>query len=68
MRVELWVEIKGKIDSKALYDIIGHQGMNVTELDDKTLVYGECYILTASQVIYHCSLFGETVSTIKHRG
>ena len=37
MKVELWVEIKGKIDSKALYDIIGHQGMNVTELDDKTL-------------------------------
>lgn len=68
MKVELYIEIKGNIDSKALFEIICHQGMNVTDCIDKTLVYGECYLVTASQVIYHCSLFGDTVSTIKHRG
>jgi hypothetical protein len=35
-------------------------------MGDKTLVYGECYLETASRIVFHCSLFGNTMTEITH--
>lgn len=66
MKVTIFVRILGQINSRELYDIIGHFGMNVTDCEDYTLVYGECYLETASRVFYHCSLYGEVMAEITH--
>ena len=66
MKVIIFVRILGQINSRELYDTIGHFGMNVTDCKDYTLVYGECYLETASRVFYHCSLYGEVMAELTH--
>ena len=54
MKVTIFVRIIGQIDSKKLYDEISHYGINVTDCGDYTLVYGKCWLETASRIFYHC--------------
>ena len=67
MKVHVFIEVKGTFDSKQLYELIEQYGMNLTDLgNDTVLVYGDCHLLQATQVVYHCSLFGNTKSDITH--
>lgn len=66
MKVTIFVRIIGQIDSKKLYDEISHYGINVTDCGDYTLVYGDCYLETASRIFYHCSLYGDTMTEAAH--
>ena len=66
MKVTIFVRIIGQIDSKKLYDEISHYGINVTDCDDYTLVYGKCWLETASRILYHCSLYGVTMTELTH--
>jgi hypothetical protein len=66
MKVTIFVRIIGAIDSRKLYDEIGHYGINVTDCGDYTLVYGDVYLETASRVFYHCSLYGQTITELTH--
>ena len=66
MKVTIFVRIIGQIDSKKLYDEISHCDINVTDCGDYTLVYGDCYLETASRIFYHCSLYGDTMTELAH--
>ena len=66
MKVTIFVRIIGKIDSRKLYNEISHFGINVTDCNNYTLVYGEVYLETASRIFYHCSLYGETMTELTH--
>lgn len=67
MMVTIFVRILGKINSKELWELIEHLGnISVTDCIDYTLVYGDCYLETASRIFYHCSLYGETLTELTH--
>lgn len=69
MKATIFIRIIGKINSRELYETIGHFGMNVTDCNDYTLVYGECNPETASRVFYHCALYGDMVAELtKEKG
>lgn len=70
--VDFYVEIKGQIDSRALWDALcafdhyeeTHQHViNVTDLGNRTLVYGNLPFLQAAAVVGICEQFGETKAT-----
>ena len=68
MRVTIFIRIIGKINSNELWELIEHFGdINVTDCDNYTLVYGECYLETMSRIVYHCALYGDIVAEISHR-
>ena len=67
MKVTVFVKIVGKIDGKQLFELVEQFGMNVTDLMDETLVYGECYMEQASRVLYHCALFGDIMAEVTHQ-
>lgn len=67
MKVTVFVKIVGKIDGKQLFELVQQFGMNVTDLMDETLVYGECYLEQASRVLYHCALFGNIMAEVTHQ-
>lgn len=63
MRFTIFVRIMGKIASRELWDAINHFGdINVTDCNDYTLVYGECYLEAISRIFYHCALYGDIVA------
>jgi hypothetical protein len=66
MKVTVFVKIVGKIDGKQLFELVEQFGMNVTDLMEETLVYGECYLEQASRVLYHCALFGNIMAEVTH--
>lgn len=67
MKVTVFVKIVGKIDGKQLFELVEQFGMNVTDLMEETLVYGECYMEQASRVLYHCALFGNIMAEVTHQ-
>lgn len=56
--LHLWVEIQGEVDSIMLWDLIERYDLNLTEVDDRCWVYGDCNYTTAGKVITKCALFG----------
>lgn len=58
MNVYLYAEIKGKIDSIKLWHDIESYGVNVTDLEIKTLIYGETSLRVALMVIDEASKYG----------
>lgn len=67
MEVTYFIRINGNINSEGLYDLIRHFGANVTDAGEYTAVYGEADLMTASRVIYHASLFGDTSVQVIHK-
>ena len=65
MKAHIWLEIQGKIDSMALWEQIKRYGVNVTDLCQKTLVYGEVDFITAGTIISICSMHGDIEATVK---
>ena len=63
--VHLFVEIKGPIDSRALWGEIEPYGVNVTDMKDTVLVYTDLPILEAVTVIGICSKYGDVKSKIE---
>ena len=55
----LMVEVKGPFDSKKLWGLIEKYGVNLTDLGDKVLVYGDLDVKESTVVISCCSMFGE---------
>lgn len=64
--LHFFIEIKSKIDSRKLYALIGRDGINVTDLGDIVLVYGEANIEHLTSVLYYCASFGDIKATINH--
>jgi hypothetical protein len=42
MKAKVFIQIKGAIESKSLYECVKDMGLNVTDLGETTLVYGDC--------------------------
>lgn len=59
--VALYIEIKGPLDSKKLFDELESLGnkVNVTDTIQKVLVYGELPFISAVTVLSVCSDYGE---------
>ena len=66
MKVNIFITIKGKIDSFELYEVLKGYGMNVTDLIDKTLIYATCSLEDAISVIGICSAYGDFTAEVKH--
>ena len=59
MNVYLYAELNGKIDSRALWKDIEAYGVNVTDLNVKTLIYGEVSLRVALVVVDVASKYGK---------
>lgn len=59
----LCATIKGPFDSKKLWSLISKYNVNLTDLGDKVLVYGDVNIHDAADVLAFCSLFGEIIES-----
>ena len=59
----LYAVVKGPFDSKKLWSLISKYNVNLTDLEDKVLVYGDVDIHDAADVLAFCSLFGEIIES-----
>lgn len=60
----LYVEIRGPINSRALYEQLEKFGkMNVTDMDSTVLVYGDLSFDSAVKALSLCSKFGDIVKS-----
>ena len=60
---QLMVEIKGPFDSRKLWALIQRYDVNLTDLGETILVYGDISFENAVDVIAFCSMFGEMKSS-----
>ena len=58
-RMHIFIEIKNKIDSRSLWNLIEKYKVNLTDLEEVSLVYGDVDTITAMEVITCCALFGD---------
>lgn len=68
MKIKMFVEIKGEIDSLMLWQLIKNYKLNLTDVGAKTWVYGDTDYMTAGKVISICALFGDTKAELTHGG
>ena len=59
----LYAVVKGPFDSKKLWSLISRYDVNVTDLGDTVLVYGDVDIHDATDVLAFCSLFGDIIES-----
>ncbi len=59
---QLMIEIKGPIDSRKLWSLIERYGVNLTDLGETVLVYGDVPFKDSVDIIAFCSMFGEIKS------
>ena len=64
MKVTLYIEIEGTIDSRELYNDIERYRVNVTDLHVKTLVYGEVQLEVAFRIIEQSAKYGSIMARI----
>lgn len=66
--VHLLVEIRGPIDSEALWSELETYGVNVTDMSERILVHGEVEsYLTAVVITGICSKYGDSKASIERR-
>lgn len=64
--VDIQVEIRGNIDSRALWSLIKRYGVNLTDLGNVSLVYGTVKDFhDATDVIVYCALFGDIKTDVQ---
>ena len=59
MKIDIYIEIRGDFESRELWDAIETTGVNVTDLGDTTLVYGNIEIAHLARIITTCAAFGD---------
>lgn len=60
---QLYAVIKGPFDSKKLWSLISKYKVNLTDLGNTVLVYGDVDIHDAADVLAFCSMFGEILES-----
>lgn len=58
------VEIKGKIDSRELYQDLQGYDLNVTDLGEATFVYGQTTMYNSMFIIDICRKYGDINSEV----
>ena len=66
--MRLFITINESIDSRSLWSMIEKYGVNLTDLEDVTLIYGEVDITEAMEVITCCALYGNLKIELSKRG
>ena len=63
--VALYIEIRGPIDSKKLFEELEELGnkVNVTDMDKIILVYGELPFISAVTTLSICSDYGDIIKS-----
>ena len=65
-KASMFIRISGQIDSRGLYECVKQMGMNVTDLGDMTLVYGDCSIDDVMELVCICWSYGDITAEINH--
>lgn len=55
----LYIVIQGPFDSKKLWSLISRYNVNLTDLGENVLVYGDVTFHDSVDIISFCSMFGE---------
>lgn len=60
-KMSVLITIKGKIDSKELYEDLKQYGLNVTDMGEKTLIYAKIDIRdnTIEKILAICNKYGD---------
>jgi len=61
MTVDIFIELRGQINSTELWEAIKDTGANVTDIGDQTLVYGNVNIGKLAKLVTTCAAFSEDV-------
>lgn len=64
MRVDIFIDIRERIDSRELWQELEATGVNVTDMGDHTLVYGTIPTGKITFILLTCLKFGEAIATI----
>ena len=65
-KASIFIRISGQIDSRGLYECVKQMGMNVTDLADMTLVYGDCDVDDVMELVCICWSYGDVTAEISH--
>ena len=69
MNLCYFITITGEFNSKELYEILLKFGdVNLIDMGDKSIIFGEAPAFQTSQIVYHCSLFGSIEAELHHKG
>ncbi len=58
MRRRIFIEIQGEIDGLSLWKLISQYKVNLTEVIDKSWVYGDVELHNIGDIIERCALYG----------
>lgn len=67
MSMQYFIEVRGSFDSRILWRLIKGPGVNLLDLDDVVLVYGEVPEDRLDYILTTCSIFGDCIATIRRR-
>lgn len=59
MTLDIFIEIKGKFNSRELWSGIERTGVNLTDIGDSVLVYGNTELANIAPIITTCAALGE---------
>ncbi len=59
LKVKVCFTVKGGFDSQELWETIGDDGMNVTDMGDTVWIYGSTSLNSLVPLIRICSRYGE---------
>lgn len=64
MKLDVFIDIRERINSKVLWSYLEDTGINVTDLGTNTLVYGTIELENLTLVLTTCLEFGDAIATI----
>lgn len=65
----IFIKIDGKIDSRKLWSQLEGYGVNLTDLEDYSLIYGDVNFVTLVSIMGFCTAFDKIeITCIRKRG
>lgn len=64
MKIDIFVDIRDRIESRELWEELENTGVNVTDLGTNTLVYGTIKMDKLNFILLTCLKFGDAITTI----
>lgn len=64
MKIDIFIDIRERIDSRELWAELETTGANVTDLGTNTLVYGTIPVGKLSFILLICLKYGDAIATI----
>ena len=64
MKLDVFIDIRERINSRVLWEYLEDTGINVTDLGTNVLVYGTIELENLTTVLTTCLEFGDAIATI----